>query len=94
MNPRKTRDIDYQLKKKGFKEEQRDHTFYFLYYKNKKTSVFTKISHNLNEYGDPLLSNMAKQLSLTIGEFEKLIDCPINHEKLIKILIDRGIIKL
>ena len=89
MKPRKSRDIDNQLKRKGFKKEERDHAFYFLYYKNKKTSVYTKISHGISEYGNHLLNQMAQQLSLTATELNRFLDCPLTYENLINILIEK-----
>jgi hypothetical protein len=93
MKPRKTKDIDNRLKRKGFKEEKRDHTFYFLYYNNKKTSVYTKISHGISEYGNNLLTQMAQQLSLTNSELNKFLDCPLSYENLIQILKIKNRIK-
>ena len=93
MKPRKTKDLDSQLKKKGFIPEKRDHTFYFLHYKNKKTSVYTKLSHNINEYGNSLLSQMARQLSLTNSEFENFIECPLTYNDLIEKLKEKNILK-
>jgi len=90
MKPQKTKDLDTLFKKKGFLPQERDHTYYLLYYKNKKTSVFTKISHGLREYGDKLLSQMAKELSLTNSEFEDLVGCPLTYDKLIEKLIERN----
>ena len=93
MKPRKSKDLDIQLKKKGFVPTERDHVYYFLYYKNKKTSIFTKISHGIKEYSNDLLSQMAKELSLTNTEFEQLIDCPLTHEGLISLLLAKSKIR-
>jgi len=90
MRPRKTRDLDSQLKRKGFISEQRNHIFYYLIYKNKKTSIYTKLSHSISEYSNNLLSLMAKQLSLTNLEFESLLDCPLSYDDLINKLKERN----
>jgi hypothetical protein len=44
--PRKARDVKKALKLKGFREEERDHWYYFFYHAGKKTDIYTKISHN------------------------------------------------
>ncbi len=93
MKPRRTKELDSQLRKKGFVSVNRDHTFYFLHYKNKKTSVYTKLSHSINEYSNNLLSQMAKQLFLTNSEFEDFIECPLTYHDLIEKLKERKIIK-
>jgi len=90
MKPRRRNKLDSQLKRKGFISQERDHTFYFLHYKNKKTSVYTKLSHSISEYGNNLLSKMARQLSLTSSEFENLLECPMTYDNLIERLKERG----
>jgi len=93
MKPRKTKELDTVLRKKGFIPLERNHTYYFLCDENKKTGIFTKLSHGMKEYSRDLLSQMAKQLSLSNTEFEQLLDCPINHEGLIKLLREKNKIK-
>jgi len=94
MKPRKTKEISSQLLKKGFMSEKRDHTFFYLYYKNKKTSIYTKLSHSIKEYSDNLLSQMAKQLSLSNSELEDFIDCPLSYDKFISILLKQNKIQV
>jgi len=89
MKPRRRNKLDSQLKRKGFISEERDHTFYFLHYKNQKTSVYTKLSHSISEYGNNLLSQMARQLSLTNSEFENFLECPMTYDNLIEKLKER-----
>ncbi|MBC7349636.1 MAG: hypothetical protein H5U05_06655 [Candidatus Aminicenantes bacterium] len=90
MKPRKTKELDAILKKKGFITYKRDHTFYILCDGNRKTSIFTKLSHGMKEYSKDLLAQMARQLSLSNKEFEQLLNCPINHDKLIKLLKEKN----
>ena len=92
MKPRKTRDIENNLKRKGFRAINRNHIFYVLYVNGKKTSIRTKISHGSKEYPGSLLIQMAKQLHLKRDEFNNLIDCPLTQEELIEILIKRGVL--
>jgi len=92
---RKKKEISSALLAKGFRVKVTHHNLYFLYYKEKKTSIFTKISHGgkIKIYNDSLLSMMSKQLRLTKAELLKLIDCTLVYEGYLKILIERGHLK-
>jgi predicted transcriptional regulator len=81
--PNKDRNaISESLQKKGFILEERDDK-YFTYHStsNKKTSVFTKISHGTNYkiIGDNLLAQMSKQCKLSKADFMDLIECPLDR---------------
>jgi tRNA/tmRNA/rRNA uracil-C5-methylase (TrmA/RlmC/RlmD family) len=86
MPPRKTKDIKAALANKGFVQENRDHSFLFLFVEGRKSSIRTKISHGSKEYGDNLLSLVARQLHLSNKELDDLIDCPLCHEDYVGIL--------
>lgn len=88
----KTKDIGAALIKKGFQVRQSKHTIYILYVNQKKTRIFTFISHGISEYGDIPLSKMKKQLYLSREEFENLIECPLSEEKLVEIYSNKGLI--
>ena len=62
--PRKV--IETSLKQKGFVQDNRDHRKFFLYYKGKKTGIFTYTSHGskYKDIGDGLISIMKRQLQL------------------------------
>ena len=94
MSAKKARDIKGALIKKGFVETEggRDHTFYFLWYNRKKTPVHTKFSHGETDISPPLLSLMARQLKITKGEFGDLIDCSLDGDGYIRLLVERKII--
>ncbi len=92
MTARKTRDIGGALAKKGFRAREGDHTFYFLYVGERKTAVHTKISRGAAEYGGQLLGQMARELHLTSGELLSLVDCPLDGEAYVGLLVARGII--
>lgn len=97
MPKRKARRIISSLTKKGFyaKKGRSKHIKYTLYVNGKKTSVFTWISHGLDEYDDQLLNAMKKELRLESShEFDDLIDCPMSEEMLISLLVKKGAIKL
>ena len=81
--PRKRKDIEASLIKKGFRQEANDHRFYKLYEGEKYTGIYTKIStgSGYKDYDDNLLGIMAKQLKLSKRELCDLIDCPMDEEK-------------
>ena len=93
MKPKKGDELIRGLKRKGFREENRDHKYLFLYVNEKKSSIRTKISHGIKEYDDNLLSLMARQVHLSSKQFIDLVACPLTHEKYIEILKEEGTIK-
>ncbi len=97
MPTHKTRKIVSSLTKKGFypKKGRSKHIKYTLFVEGKKTSIFTWISHGLDEYEDKLLNAMRKELHLeTSQELEALIECPMSGEALVSLLVKRGEIKI
>lgn len=88
--PRKTRDIDGSLRKKGFKREDKHHIFYQLWVDEKKTTIYTKVSHGSSEVHDSLLGQMARQLRLDRNQFCELVDCSLTHEDYLAILRTAG----
>ena len=94
MTPRKTRNIKATLAKKGFVPEQRDHSYFFLHVDGRKSSVRTKISHGSKEYGDNLLSLIARQLYLSIKQLNDFLDCPLDYREYIKILKEKQKLQL
>ena len=97
MPTHKTRKIVSSLTKKGFypKNGKSKHIKYTLFVNRKKTSIFTWISHGLDEYEDRLLNAMRKELHLeTSKELEDLIECPMSEATLVSLLAKRGEIKI
>ena len=89
----KTNKIAKSLLAKGFQEDvKHDHRIFRFYVGNKKTGIYTKISHGKSEYGDQLLSLMARELYITKDNFLALIYCQVNYEKYIKLLEENGIL--
>lgn len=83
MATRKQRDVEASLRRKGFRQNEGDHSF-FTYYRasdNKKTSIFTKTSHGANEIDSFLIGKMAKQCRLSQADFLELVDCPLDRER-------------
>lgn len=86
MATRKAREIKEGLTKKGFIAVQRDHTYLFLCVEGRKSRVHTKISHGLSEYGDNLLSFVAKELHISKKQLADLLDCPLSYEEYLAML--------
>ena len=87
--------IETSLKQKGFVQDNRDHRKFFLYYKGKKTSIFTYTSHGskYKDIGDGLISKMRQQVRLEKNkEAKDLFECPMSGDEYIQKLIERDII--
>jgi hypothetical protein len=91
MATRKAREIKEGLTKKGFITVQGDHTFLFLSVEGRKSSIRTKISHGNKEYGDNILSLVARQLRITTKQLDDLLDCPMSYEDYLAILRTKNI---
>lgn len=85
----KTKNIQKALKKKGFNEiKERDHIYFFVYHNGKKSAIFTKLSHSIDEYGDELLTLVQHQLCLPKkSDLKRLLDCPMKEEEYINMMI-------
>lgn len=90
--PLKCRDIAASLGKKGFREQpDGDHVYFRLFVNNRKTSVFTKVSHGCREVDDSLVSKMAKQVQLRPRmKFIALVDCSLTGEAYVAELRAQG----
>jgi len=88
---RKARDVKRALQKKGFREEERDHWFYIFYHEGKKSPIHTKISHNAIDISKMLCGAMARQMQLTNPQFEQFVDCKLNVDRYVSILIEKGV---
>lgn len=88
--PRKTRAIRAALLSKGFIADDTHHEMFWLVVDGRKTSIRTRISHGVAEYGDNLLPLVARQVGLSKQELYRLIDCPMDGEKLKRLLVERG----
>lgn len=92
--PRKTRTMRAAFLSKGFIADETHHEMFWLVVGGKKTSIRTRISHGASEYGDQLLALMSRQIGLSKSELYRLIDCPMNGEKLRTILVERGKVRM
>jgi hypothetical protein len=82
------------LAEKGFVKDERDHRFWYFFYKGKKTRIRTKIStgSGYSEYGINLLNMIKKQLYLSFRELEALLRCPMDVDRYTELMIERRVI--
>ncbi|MBC7951121.1 MAG: type II toxin-antitoxin system HicA family toxin [Rhodospirillaceae bacterium] len=80
MTTRDRKEVEAALERKGFTREETHHHF-FIYWNSdgKKTPIRTRTSHSHKTLGDPLLSQMAKQIKLTNKKFLELVDCTLDQ---------------
>ncbi len=88
--PRKSRAIRAALLSKGFIADETHHEMFWLVVDGRKSSIRTRINHGVAEYGENLLSLIARQVGLSNKELYSLVDCPMNGEKLKRLLVERG----
>ena len=94
MSTFKTGIIDSALRGKGFRKSNTHHEMYWFYVGGRKTSVRTRLSHGVSEYGDSLLGQMARQLHLTRTDLGELIECPLKEDQYRQKLISGGHIRV
>jgi len=94
MATRKAREIKEGLVKKGFITVEGDHTFLFFSVEGRKSSIRTKISYGIKEYGDNLLSLVARQLKISTKQLDDLLDCPLSYNDYLAILKTKEIIMI
>ena len=91
----KRREIENALKRKGFRQSNRDHKFFIYFTKEgKKTIVSTKISHGTghSDIGSNLVNRMARQCKLTSREFNNLVKCLLSRDRYERELDKQGAI--
>jgi hypothetical protein len=95
MPQRDREDIRGSLTRKGFIEENNDHYFYKFVYKDKETSIFTKLSKGskYKTLHQSLLSLMSRQLKLTNLQFLEFVDCDLDENRYIEILKEKKFLK-
>lgn len=89
----KPNQINNSLTAKGFKVRQSKHIFYNFYFGEKKTHIFTFMSHGARDIDDYLISKMANQVKLDKNEFVEVIECTIKKDELLQIYIARNELK-
>lgn len=88
--PKPAREVAASLGQKGFRKRENDHAFFHLWVGDKKTVIYTKISHGEKEIHDRLLGIMARQLKLSGKQFKELIDCHFTGKQLVQHLRKGG----
>ena len=92
--PRKTRTIRAAFLSKGFISDETHREMFWLVIDGKKTSIRTRISHGAKEYDDQLLTLVSRQIGLSKTELYRLVDCPMDGEKLKTLLVERRKVRL
>lgn len=90
------REAESSLGEKGFVCDDRDHRFWYFWYKGKRTIVRTKVSTGTQykTLGNDILIAMKRQLYLdTLSDLKDLLKCPIDLEQYMQILLSKGKIK-
>ncbi len=88
--PKPAREVMASLKQKGFRKKENDHSFFHLWVAEKKTTIYTKVSHGEKEIHDRLLGMMARQLKLSSKQFRDLVECPFTADQLVEHLRNGG----
>jgi predicted RNA binding protein YcfA (HicA-like mRNA interferase family) len=88
--PRKVRDVQAGLLKKGFVRKDSKDAHFHLWVNGKKTPVYTMVSQGEKEIHDGLLATMARQVKLSGREFADLLECPLSAETYESMLRERG----
>jgi len=94
MNPKKVKAMAAALKRKGFRQDDSHHKYFILYVNGQKTSVRTRLSRGIAEYGSSLLTQVRKQLHLSRHQFDDLIECPMSAEDYVQHLLDAGFVTI
>lgn len=88
--------IEKSLSEKGFvKEEERDHRFWYFFYKGKKTRIRTKIStgSGYRDYRVNLLKRIKSQLFLdSLRELDELLRCPMDGKQYAEIMLNKRVV--
>lgn len=90
MSVFKPGDVSRSLSRKGFVVTNTHHVYFRLFNNGSKTEAVTYISHGSKSIDQYLQARMAKQLGLTVREFQDLVRCPLTQGKLVEILAERG----
>lgn len=90
MTTRKAKEVSSRLCSKGFtRNEDADHCQFFFSADGLKTTIRTKMSHGEREIGEALIQRMAKQLRLSKHELLDLVDCKMDKEIYLQLMIER-----
>lgn len=93
MSAIKTQRIEAALLKKGFRRDYTHHECFWLYVEGRQTSVKTRLSYGIREYGDDLLAQLKKQLGVSKPQLHALVGCPLTYDEYVAHLVGSGRIK-
>ena len=77
----------------GSLQESSHHEMFYLYAEGERTYVRTRLSHGAREYGDNLLSAVAKEMHLRRRELDAFIECPLERTAYVRLLVERGVLR-
>lgn len=80
--------VEAALVKKGMTRDENHHHM-FRKTIDGVTHLVTRTSHGSREIGDVLAGKMGKQLCLQLGEFWKLVDCPLDEAEWDRLVAER-----
>ena len=78
---------------KGYRQHDGDHHYFFFFHNNRKTSIRTKVSHGIREYGGSLLGKVRQQMKLVGRELDQYFDCDMSTQQYGDLLTKRGNIR-
>ncbi len=84
------------LPKKGFVQDNNDHSYFYHEYQGKRTGAYTYTSYGTKykTYGPGLIDAMKKELKLdTAKQVRDLVQCPMSAEDYNQCLIQKGVFK-
>ena len=94
MSTYPTRAIRNALLAKGYEEEYTHHIVFRLVVRGQRTEIRTRLSHGAREYGSSLLAQVARQMGLRRKELDAFLQCPMDHEQYVRLLQERGALKV
>lgn len=85
-----SKSAEHALLYKGFRLDDRGDRYFIFHEGDRKTSVFTFISHgSKHDLDDFLVGKMSKQMQLTKREFLTFVSCQIDRAGYLRLLRER-----
>ena len=94
MSEIRTGPIVTALLSKGFvQDDSRDHKYFFFCFQDRKTDIFTRLSHGQRTADDWQLGKMARQTRLSKREFMALVECTLSGSDYADLMKEHGEIR-
>lgn len=90
MSSYPARRIASALESKGFTGDETHHRMFWLVVEGRRRGIRTYVSHSIREYGDRLLSAVARQMKLRRSELDAFVQCSMSGEEYVDLLRQRG----